>query len=149
MRLKIPLRAFPGLTCLFLTQGLEYFRSGFQSWVFTPCSLAPLSGTPMMQMLTCLMSSQQSLKLHFGFIFCRSYWMFSATLSSKSPILSFVSCDLLWFHQRFFISVAIFFIPPCYLPWFSLLVSVLAELICSSPKFIEHHYNQCFERCIW
>ena len=31
---------------------------------------------------------------------------------------------------------------------FFLLVNILPELLYSSPKFIEHPYNQCFELCI-
>ena len=105
-----------------------------------PCSIS--SGTPMMQMLLLLMSSQKSLKL-FSFLISFSalvgcFLLPCFPIRWFNTLLHLICCWFLLVYYSFqllyssFLTVFLWFICPFACCW-------------SLPKFLNHCYKHCFE----
>ena len=107
--LKLP--EIPGSGCLFSS----------------PFSVSSFSGTPIMQMLFCLMWSHRSLKLSsllkILFSFCCSVWVSPTALSSNSHPF-FCSSGLLLNRASMFYRSVVMFFSSVTSVWYFLIVSV-------------------------
>ena len=106
---------FLDLNIHFLPQVRKVFHPLFLQISFSPFSLFSPSGTPIMQLLVCLILSQRLLKLSwilktFFLLFALLIEWFSTILPSRSFIHSPVSSNLLLTPSSvFFTSIIIFF----------------------------------------